>query len=450
MEPIKIDEILDVSEGKLLYGNKDAWINKISTDSRQIKKGDLFIALKGDRFDGHDFIQEVIKKGASGIIISKDVPPITGITSIKVKDTLIALGKIAAYYRQKFKIPIIAITGSTGKTTTKELSARLLSERFNTLKCEGSFNNAIGVPLTLLELENTTQAAVIEIGMNHPGEIKYLTNIAKPTIALITNIGEAHIGYLKTKENIVKEKLQILQYADIAILNWDDEYLNRVNFNGKIITYGIHNLADINAQNLHQDINGIRFTLKIRDKTYKLSIPILGLHNVYNVLGATAIAYALGMSFEEIKDSYLEFKTPYGRMELISYGKIRIINDAYNANPISMKAALQTLKQIPITGRRILVMGDMLELGDLSESFHKAIANEIVTGGINILFTVGENASFTADEAFKQGIEVYKCNSTNEIVSKLKKIIAKDDILLVKGSRRMKLEEVVKGIKGSE
>jgi UDP-N-acetylmuramoyl-tripeptide--D-alanyl-D-alanine ligase len=450
MEVIKIDEILNVTQGTLIQGDKNLSINRISTDSRKIEKGDLFIALKGNRFDGHDFIDEVIKKGASGILISKDI--VTSyqlpVTSIRVKDTLIALGKIAAYYRQKFNIPISAITGSNGKTTTKEMAWCLLSQKFNTLKCHGSFNNAVGVPLTLLELNNTTQAAVIELGMNQPGEIEYLTNIAKPQIALITNIGESHIGYLKSRENIAKEKLQILQFAKIAILNYDDEYLNKAKFDGKIITFGLHNFADITAQNLYQDIDGIKFNLKIAGKEYNLKIPILGLHNVYNILGAIAIAYALGVNFEEIQEALKKLKTPYGRMELISAKGIKIINDTYNANPTSLKAAIKTLNQIHTHGRKILVMGDMLELGNFSKSFHTAIAKEIIANKIDILFTVGDYASYTLDEACKEGVEVYKCNSNDEIVAKLKKIINKDDIILVKGSRRMKLEEVVEGIIG--
>ncbi|MEW6097311.1 MAG: UDP-N-acetylmuramoyl-tripeptide--D-alanyl-D-alanine ligase [bacterium] len=457
MEPIKIDEILQAIEGELLQGDKDKWIAKISTDSRQITQGDLFIALKGDRFDGHDFVEEVIKKEAGALVISKDIQPVTSyqlpITIIKVRDTLIALGKIAAYYRQKFEIPIVAITGSNGKTTTKEMAWQLISQKLNTLKCKGSFNNAIGLPLTLLELKNTTQSAVVEIGMNQVGEIKYLATIAKPTVALITNIGESHIGYLKTKENIANEKAQILDAVKdkgIAILNLDDDYSNRMKFKGRLITYGIRNSADINAQDIHQDINGIKFTLILANNHYKLAIPILGLHNVYNVLGATAIAYALGLNFDEIKDAYKDFKTPYGRMELRSHGKIKIINDAYNANPTSMKAAVQTLNQIHTKGRKILVMGDMLELGELSESFHRAIAKEIVTNGVDVLFTIGENASLTSDEAHKVGLEVYKCDSNEEIVSKLKSMLKAGDSVLVKGSRRMKLEEVVEALKKVE
>ncbi len=474
MEPIKIAEILQVTEGELLQGDKDKWITKISTDSRQITQGDLFIALKGDKFDGHDFIEEVIKKGTGALIISKNTPPIPNsqfpIPIIKVKDTLIALGKIAAYYRQKFKIPIIAITGSNGKTTTKEMAWQLLSQKFNTLKSKSSFNNAIGLPLTLLELKNVTQSAILEIGMNHVGEIKYLSEIAKPTIAIITNIGESHIGSLKTKENIAKEKAQILETLPdegISILNRDDDYLNRIKCKGKLITYGIRNSADINAQNLHQDINGINFTLKISstfrkpqlvedispnkfghpmNNTYKVTIPILGLHNVYNVLGATAIAYAIGLNFDQIKDAYKDFKTPYGRMELNSHGKIRIINDSYNANPASMKAALETLRQIHTNGRKILIMGDMLELGELSEDFHRAIGKEIIRNGVNVLFTIGDDAALSSDEAYKVGLEVYKCDSNDEIISKLKSMLIANDMVLVKGSRRMKLEEVVEGI----
>jgi len=447
MEPIKIDEILLSTKGELICGDRNKWITKISTDSRKLTPGDLFIAIKGDRFDGHNFIDEVIKKGAKAIIVSRDIKPDLPVTTLKVNDTLIALGKIAVYYRQKFKIPLVAITGSNGKTTTKEMLAHLLSQKFTTLKSQGSFNNAIGLPLTLLELNNTIQSAVVEVGMNQVGEIKYLAQLAKPTIAIITNIGDSHIGYLKTKENIAKEKTQLLSALPkngIAILNRDDEYLTKIKFNGRVITYSLGNQADFIAQHLQQDINRIEFTI---NNTYKIKIPILGLHNVYNALAAVAAAYELGLNFDQIKEAFLDFKTPSGRMELSSSNGIKIINDTYNANPTSLKASLETVKQMLTNGRKILVMGDMLELGDLSASFHRTIAKEIIDKGINILLTIGEGATLTAEEAAKQGIAVYKCSSNEEIISKLKSMVKEEDIILIKGSRRMKLEEVVEGLR---
>ncbi|MDI6736256.1 MAG: UDP-N-acetylmuramoyl-tripeptide--D-alanyl-D-alanine ligase [bacterium] len=454
MEPLKIDEILLSTGGELLAGDKAQWICGISTDSRQIAQGQMFIALKGDKFDGHDFIDEVIKKGVSALIISSNFQfPISNfqfpISIIKVKNTLIALGKIAADYRQKFQIPIVAITGSNGKTTTKEMAGTLLSKKFNTLKSKSSFNNAIGLPLTLLELNNTTQAAVVEIGMNHVGEIKYLAQIAKPTIALITNVGESHLEYLNSRANIAKEKAQLLEAMDgIAILNRDDYYSNRIKFKGKKITFGIHHQADITASDITQDINGISFKMNYRTyKTYSVTMPILGLHNVYNVLGATAIACAASVEWELIKDAYQELKTPYGRMGLHSYGDVRIINDAYNANPTSMKAALETLKQIQTRGRKIFVMGDMLELRHFTKSFHQTVVKKAIESGVNILFTIGKESARAAKDAGQQGVTVYQCETNEEIITKLKKILAPQDIILIKGSRRMRLEEVVEGLK---
>jgi len=447
MEPIKIDEILQSTNGELICGDRNKWITKISIDSRKLTPGDLFIAIKGDRFDGHNFIEEVIKKGAGAIIVSKDIKPDLPATTLKVNDTLIALGKIAAYYRQKFKIPLVAITGSNGKTTTKEMLAHLLSKKFTTLKSQGSFNNAVGLPLTLLELNNTIQSAIVEVGMNQVGEIKYLAHLAKPNIAIITNIGHSHIGYLKTKENIAKEKSQLLSALPkngIAILNQDDEYLTKIKFNGRVITYSLGNQADFIAKDLQQNTNRIEFTI---NNTYKIRIPILGLHNVSNALAAVAAAYELGLNFDQIKEAFLDFKTPYGRMELNSFAGVKIINDAYNANPNSLKAALETLNQIQTKGRKILVLGDMLELGEFSEFFHRVMAKEIIDKGINILVTIGEGARLTGDETAKQGIEVYNCNSNEEIISKLKTMVKEEDIVLIKGSRRMKLEEVVEGLK---
>ncbi len=466
MEPLKIDEILLSTGGELLQGDKDKWICGISTDSRQpIIQGQMFIALKGDKFDGHDFIEEVIKKGVSALIISSNFQfPISNFQSpisiIKVKNTLIALGKIAADYRQKFQIPIVAITGSNGKTTTKEMAAILLAKKFNTLKSRSSFNNAIGLPLTLLELNNTTQAAVVEIGMNQVGEIKYLAQIAKPTIGLITNIGESHLGYLHSRANIAQEKAQLLEAMDgIAILNRDDYYSNRIKFKGQKITFGIRHRADITAEDVTQNANGINFKIYRTYRTYRsyksyksyksysVTVPILGLHNVYNVLGATAIACAAGIEWELIKDAYQELKTPYGRMGLHFYGDVRVINDAYNANPTSMKAALETLSQIQTRGRKIFVMGDMLELGDFSKSFHRTVVKKAIETGVNILFTIGKEAARAAKDAGKQGVTVYQCETNEEIITRLKKILAAQDIILIKGSRKMKLEEVVEGLK---
>ena len=402
-------EILSVVKGSRVTGRGSRVIKGVSTDTRTIKPGELFIPLVGEKFDGRKFIPEALRRGAS---------------VLEVKDGLKALQALAAYHRSKFRIPIIGITGSVGKTTTKDMLASILSQEMKTLKNEENFNNEIGVPLTLLKLTRKHKAAVIEMAMQRLGEIEELAKIVKPTIALITNIGEAHLEFLKTKRNVARAKAEIFKFLrkeHFAVINQDDEYfehlLSRVAGRGpRVVTFGIIEKADITTK----DLKGIK-------------LPIPGEHNVYNALAAIAAAKILKIKKASIKKGLERFKPSRQRMEIINRTDwIKIINDSYNANPQSMAAALRTLASLE--GRKIAVLGEMLELGKSAVSAHRRILK--LTNELKI------------DKTYLFGrLWPKSYRSKTLLIKNLKKIIRPRDIILVKGSRGTKMEEVVEALK---
>lgn len=448
MNKIKVERILRVTEGNLICGQRDSYISHISTDSRTIKPGETFLALKGERFDGHSFIQDVVNKGAGGLIVSEEALAYPeGLIIIRVKNTLAALGQIACDYRQGFQIPLVAVTGSNGKTTTKEMLYAILSQRFETVKSEKSFNNDIGLPLTLLELKDTSQAVVVELGMNHPGEISKLAQLAKPTIGIITNVGTSHIGYLGSKENIAQAKAELLPYiSQMVCLNRDDDYVwsMRQLFSGQIVSFGLSKEADVRATNLRQHDQGIEFTL---NDYQQIQTPVLSLANVYNALAAISVGLHLRIELNLIQSALAQFKPLSGRMELLEINGVKIINDAYNANPNSMEQALLTLKSLPCNARRIMVIGDMLELGDMSEQLHLQTGKLISQSGVDWLITIGELAQLAGQQANIYGTKVIACCSNSEAAERLQELLQPDDWVLLKGSRRMKLEEIVDSLR---
>lgn len=395
-----IDEIERITGGKVL--GKSLKIRGISTDTRAIKSGELFIPLKGPRFDGKKFTKAALKKGAA---------------VLKTKDGLAALQALAAHHRNKFGIPIIGVTGSSGKTTTKDMLASILSQAGPTLKNEENLNNEIGVPLTLLKLKKRHEYAVIEMAMQGRGEIEELADIARPDIAIITNIGEAHLLHLKSQKTIARAKSEILKYCRHAVLPADDKFFTylkrRVPEGCRIIPFGIiqmgHNLK------------------------YLKNLPLPGRHNVYNALAAIKVAKALNIKPAFIVKGLKSFKPSSRRMEFIERTDgVRIINDSYNANPSSMKAALLVLASQPAE-RRLAVLGDMLELGKRSGFYHRQILNFAYKLGIDLIFTKGK--------------EFAKASHLPSPISHLEKTIRPGDVVLVKGSRGMKMEEVVDALR---
>nr|MBU1328395.1 UDP-N-acetylmuramoyl-tripeptide--D-alanyl-D-alanine ligase [Candidatus Omnitrophota bacterium] len=446
-----VRDVLTAVKGKLLSGNMEEILTGVSTDTRKIKKGELFLAIKGDRFDGHSFILDAVSKGAGGVLVQEG-----GITNanfklpdvsfISVNDSVKALGNIGNFHRSRFTIPIIGITGSNGKTTTKEMTAVILSKKFNALKNFGTENNNIGVPLTLMRLNSEHNIAVLEMGMNHLGEIRWLSEIARPTVAIITNIGHSHLEYLEDVDTVLKAKVEILEHMDKdakLILNADDEYLKKIKTNLKTVWFGFDKEADFYADKINLEPDGINFRLNGK---WDISLGVLGRHNVYNALSAIACAWDFGISIDEIKDALKEFRVPNMRMEVKRFGDIKIINDTYNANPQSMKQAIEALRDMTTEGRKILIAGDMLELGTFSSRFHHLVGKQAAESGIDLIVAVGKLAEHVgkgAQEAGMSNRKIKLCAVMKDAREKVATLIKKGDTILVKGSRAMRMEEIV-------
>jgi len=446
-----VKDIVTTVKGKLLSGNMEEILAGLSTDTRKIKKGELFLAIKGDRFDGHSFILDAVAKGAGGVLVQDG-----GITNanfklpdvsfISVTDSIKALGDIGNFHRSRFSIPTIGITGSNGKTTTKEMVSAILSKKFNALKNFGTENNNIGVPLTLLRLNGEHNIAVLEMGTNHLGEIRRLSEIARPTIAIITNIGPSHLEYLEDVDTVLKAKVEMLEYMDKdakLILNADDEHLRTIKTNLKTIWFGFDKEADFYADKISLEPEGISFRLNGK---WNISLGVLGRHNVSNALGAIACAWDFGIPIEEIRDALKEFRVPNMRMEIKRFGDIKIINDTYNANPQSMQQAIEALKDMVTEGRKILIAGDMLELGTHSGRFHHLVGKQAAESGIDLIVAVGKLAEYISNGAQEAGMSEKKiklCALMKDARAKVATLIKKGDTVLVKGSRAMKMEEIV-------
>ena len=465
---MKVKDIVKITNGKILCGDEKIPCNHFVRDSREVKEGDVYIALKGERFDGNDFCQSAIDNGAKVCIVSKDVREKENdtklvnteadkinnsikenkVTIIKVEDTLKALQEIATYKRMQYNIPVVAVTGSVGKTSTKDLIASVVSQKYNTLKTKGNYNNEIGLPLTILGLTNE-EAMVVEMGMNHLGEIRKLTNIAKPTVAVITNIGTAHIGNLGSRENILKAKLEILEglQGNTVVINNDNDLLHKwVNENKEkynIITYGIKNKSKYMATNIKSFEDKSEFKVvceedeSINNKI--VTVPVGGEHFILNSLCAIAVGEYLNISTEKIINGIANLELTKKRMEVLtSKSGATVINDTYNANYDSMKAAITYLKEIK-DKRKIAVLGDMLELGDYSKELHEKVGEE-VDESIDILITIGKEAKYIAEKA--KAKQIIECKDNEEAVRKLKELETKDDAILLKASNGMKFFEI--------
>ncbi|MDE5648975.1 MAG: UDP-N-acetylmuramoyl-tripeptide--D-alanyl-D-alanine ligase [Oscillospiraceae bacterium] len=430
-------------------------IAEISTDTRNLPAGCLFIAIKGERFDGHIFIKQAIENGAAAAVSEY---PVDGCPCIVVQNTRTALLEIAKYYRSKFDPVLVGVTGSVGKTTTKEMIALVLSEKYNTLKTQGNLNNEIGLPKTLFNLDSSYKAAVIEMGMSDFGEIERLSNTASPTIGVITNIGYSHIENLKSQEGILKAKLEILsgmkQDAPL-IINGDDMYLaplkNEFKNSRPVYLYGIDNEhCDFKAENIIEE-NGItRFTLVYNGFETEIEIPCAGKHNVLNASAAFCIGILSGLSEKEIVSALKKYKPDAMRQNIVKKGDHTVIIDCYNASPDSMKATLNVLAGMECNGRKIAVLGDMLELGDMSEKLHRLVGEYAAQYHLDRLYCYGENAMYIAAEASEHGLAscAFHKDSKDLLAEKIKKDLKSGDIILFKASRGMKLEEVIDKIFG--
>ncbi len=451
METLSFEEVIKAISGQTTYINKDTRIKGISTDSRNIQRDDLFFALKGNRFDGHHFTGQAINAGAAAAVVSSEISLNTEqkrFPIIRVKDTTTALGDLARYYRQKLCTKVIGITGSNGKTTTKEMTYHILSHFGPAVKSQKSFNNFIGVPLTIFEIENRHQYGVLEMGTNAPGEIRRLSEIGSPDIAVIVNISKTHLEGLGSFEGVVSAKAEILENLrtnGVFVYNIDNPGCIRIaqNFKGEKINFGFDPHAHVRCTDVKKTKKGYIFTI---NKYLEVHIPIPGYHNITNCLASFAICYALGHDILHIKDIFSDFKLPSMRMEQQRIGNITVINDAYNANPESVRAAIQYLSEIDPIGRKILVIGDMLELGEESPQLHREIGEMIARLNIDLLWTVGKHASEVAKAAKSSGMPGKQISHFQNIIDissiEIDKI-KENDTVLIKGSRGMHMEYLV-------
>ncbi|HOE57216.1 MAG TPA: UDP-N-acetylmuramoyl-tripeptide--D-alanyl-D-alanine ligase [Bacillota bacterium] len=451
MEVLRIEEIVKATLGKLVNPGEGLKISGVSIDSRSINVGDMFIALKGESFDGHDFIDSAAKKGAALIIAQK---PLSGCSTpyILVKDTYRALQDIAGYHRNKFKIPFVAVTGSSGKTTTKDMIASVLSQKYKVLKTEGNFNNAIGMPLTLLGLRPDHEIAVLEMGMNSPGEIRLLSDIVRQDVGVITNVGIAHIEKLGSRENILKAKLEIFSFFNknnTAVINGDNDMLSRLySEKYRVIKYGLDKDNDIYAYAIEEKgEEGINFSVDLDNVKSDFCVMLPGMHNVYNALSAIAVARLFDMEAESIKEGLKSFRPSKMRMDIMKLRSgIRLVSDVYNANPESMKAAIDALCSLKSEGKNICVLGDMLELGDISGEEHYKIAMYAASSGINILIAAGNFSDDMKKGWLASGMgsnSIFAFSSVKEAAGCIEGIARPGDTVLVKGSRGMKMEYIV-------
>ncbi len=461
--------------GGIIAGNSDIEINRIVTDSRIIAEGDpeksAFVALGGEKFDGHVYILQVVKKGVRVVVCSRmpdDVKEfIAGenapdVAFINVEDTLVALGRIANYHRRKYSMPICAVTGSVGKTSTKEMIAAVMSEGFNVLKTEKNFNNEIGLPMTLLKMNGEHSATVVEMGMRGLGQIDYLCNIAYPTIGVVTNIGVAHMELLGSRENIFQAKLEIAKLLPehaLLILNGDDEWLSnrdkvrdtlsQYGSNPNILYFGNGENCDYRADNVCiTEDNRYSFDIVTPKESGRVTLNVMGGHNVLNALASVAVGMESGM---KLCDCIKALEGYYGdgiRQNIIKSDGIIIIDDTYNAGPESMKASLNVLCNMQSIERRIAVLGDMLELGDESENAHRGVGSVCCECKVDILITVGNLMEYCADEFIKAAelkgkpIYVIKTKKSEEALDKLLSIVARGDAVLIKGSHSMQMDKV--------
>lgn len=454
---LRLEQVVQYTEGTLLSGSDAIMISGVSTDSRKINAGDLFIALKGERFDAHDFIPSLLNQGIAAVLISDQTCLPAGAFStavIQVQDTLKALQMLAAGYRQLFPVPVVAVTGSVGKTTTKDLLAACLNPAFHTLKTQGNFNNEIGLPLTLLNLNADHQAAVVEIGMRAPREIYELAYVLQPSYAIITNVEAVHLETMGSLENIAKAKCEVLEFIRtgfFALLHGDNELLLKTAaaYPCRTYTFGYNENCDIQILSVENDGNGIQVSLRLFAvrETFFLPLPVDQL--AANLAAAVGMAFLLGVSLQAVKTALENFAPGDKRMNRITLkeGGI-VIDDTYNANPLSMIAALEACPQISKGRKTVAVLGDMLELGQYETEGHKEVGRKAAALGFDMLVTIGERAKYYKEGAIEAGMsveQIFQFTDSKEALQWIRENVSQQDVILFKASRGMQLDKLVQG-----
>ena len=458
---IRIKDLIEKCNGKLIQGNENLPFENLCKDTRELESGQIYIGIQGEKFNGSILYEQALEKHAIACIlqdveIKKEVlEKYPNATIVLVKNTVKVLQQMAAHKKSLYNIPVIAITGSVGKTSTKDMVASVLSQKYKVLKTQGNYNNEIGLPLTILKLKDEN-VMVLEMGMNSFGEISVLTNIAKPDVVVITNIGTAHIGMLGSRENILKAKLEILEGLKpngTVIINYDNDLLNnwyeqeKENYN--IITYGIQKGSNIFGKNIKLQENSSQYQVVVDGKTYDVNILVAGEHFVLNSLCAISVAKALKLPIEEAIKGILKLELTKKRME-IKKSKIgaTVINDCYNANYDSMKMAIEHLARLS-SKRKIAVLGDMLELGEYSEELHEKVGEVIYLNKIDMLICVGEEAKNIAKKAEEKGMEkknIFMCKTNEEAISILQKQLKPADAVLLKASNSLNFTQICDAI----
>lgn len=447
MDPLSLQTIAEFCNGHLT-GNGSTLVQHISKDTRTISKGDLYLALRGDNFDGNRFVKDAFEKGAAGAIVEGDAEVPDGASVIKVEDSLAALQTLAGAWRDRLTLRVVSITGSSGKTSTKEFTSAVLGRRYRVNKTEGNLNNHFGLPLTILSATQADQAAVWEIGMNHPGEIAPLAAIAKPDAAILTNIGVAHIEFFENRDGIANEKAELARsvHADGAvILPAEDDYasfLREASKGRRILTCGLRD-GDVRGENITFTNDGTRFTIRAFGETAETHISVPGEHMVRNGLLAVAAGVEFGLSLDECAAGLAEARLTGGRLEHKSVRGVQFLDDSYNANPDSMDAALKTLAAMPGSGRRIAVLGRMGELGNHAEAGYRRVGGTAATT-VDALIAVGPETAALREAAQSAGLaEVLESADASEAAQILREIAQEGDLVLVKGSRAARMEQVI-------
>jgi UDP-N-acetylmuramoyl-tripeptide--D-alanyl-D-alanine ligase len=450
MNPLTVSQSAQLAGASLSSGDGTVVINKVSTDSRTIKAGELFVALRGENFDGHDFVESCAKAGATGALVDLNwtgsVPRTFAL--LRAADTLQAYQTLAANYRRSLALKVLAITGSNGKTSTKDFVASVLARRFRVTKTEGNFNNHVGLPRTILEATSEDEVGVWEIGMNHPGEITALSKIAAPDAAIITNIGVAHIEFMGSREAIAAEKgalAEAIEPQGTVILNADDPFSEGIaaRTRAKVVFAGTTD-GTVRAIEIRQSADGSEFTIVEGAHRCRAQLPVAGSHMVQNALLAVAAGRAFGLSIEECAAGLTAAPLTKARLQIKEIGGVQFLDDSYNANPDSMKAALRTLVELDAEGKRIAVLGEMRELGAESERGHREVGETAATLGVNQLITIGDTAKLIAEGARTAGLDnVSSTRSTGEAAKLLGEIAKPGDLVLIKGSRAARTEEVI-------
>jgi UDP-N-acetylmuramoyl-tripeptide--D-alanyl-D-alanine ligase len=450
MNRLSILRVADLARSELETGDGEISVDKISTDSRTIKPGEIFVALRGENFDGHKFVEAAARAGGAGAIVDRKwkgkVP--SKFAVIRAEDTLAAYQNLAANYRKSLPLKVVAITGSNGKTSTKDFAAAVLGRKFRVTKTEGNFNNHVGLPRTILEATSSDEIAVWEIGMNHPGEVAPLAKIAAPDVAVITNIGLAHIEFMGSREAIAKEKGALavaVTNQGTVILNGDDPFSRGIaqDTKARIIFAGTRE-GTVRATDIHQSSDGSEFTILEGAHRCRAQLPVPGLHMVQNALLAVAAGRVFGILLEECAIGLATAPLTKARLQIKQINGVQFLDDSYNANPDSMKAALRTLVELDVDGRRIAVLGEMRELGEETEQGHREVGEAAAHYEIDYLIAIGEPGTLIADAAQRAGLkQTAAVRSASEAAELLGEVARPGDLVLVKGSRLARTEDVI-------